>query len=669
MYSKEWKIPYDRPVVPSELIEVGCTPLLAAVLALRGHTTREDVHALIYGGDEMLHDPMLLKGMDAAVARIRRAVGAREKIAVYGDYDVDGITSTCVVTDYLRGKGLDPLPYIPDRYGEGYGLNKSAVDALHEKGVSLIITVDCGITAHEEVEYASSLGMDMIITDHHECGDPPMPEAAAVIDCKRRDESYPNPNLAGVGVALKLICACEGDLVSITERYCDLAAIGTVADVMPLVGENRYLVRKGLEKIEREPRPGIAAMIRESSLDGRKLTASVVGFSLAPRLNAAGRLGCPVNAVKLLLTQDKAEAAELASELCELNRERQRIETEIWKDANAMLAGEKPEAPIVLASENWHQGVIGIAASRLAEQFSLPAIMVCLSGEVGKGSCRSYGGFNLFDALSACSEHLLSFGGHALAAGLNVRSDKLDDFRRALAEYYKSNKPESVPEVQPDMLICDGSLLSVENVRSLDLLEPFGNSNPRPTMCVCGVRLEAASDVGGGKHLRIRARLRSDSFEGIFFSHTESELDLHAGDLVDIAFTPQINEFHGHVSVQLIVSAMRRHDPSQLCGRILRGDAGVLWTVADQRPDRADFVRVWHRVDAEGYSLPLSAEKVAADAPEGISAEKYCICLAAFNEAGLLSSSDGSVFGATSAHIDGKADLENTRIIRALNEA
>ena len=243
------------------------------------------------------------------------------------------------------------------------------------------------------------------------------------------------------------------------ERYCDLAAIGTIADVMPLTGENRYLVRRGLEKLKSDPRPGIAALLRESQVDGRKLSASVVGFTLAPRLNAAGRLDCPSVAARLLMTSDPLEASALAVELCELNRKRQSIETAIWDEANAMLASTSPDAPIVLASDKWHQGVIGIAASRLAEQYSLPAIMVCLNGEVGKGSCRSYGGFNLFDALSACSEHLIGFGGHALAAGLNIRLDKLADFRAALADYYHKNKPEPLPEVQPDLLILDPKLL------------------------------------------------------------------------------------------------------------------------------------------------------------------------------------------------------------------
>ena len=665
MNQKEWKIPYGKPSFPSELIEGGCTPLLAAVLALRGVTKRAEMDALLHGGEELLHDPLLLREMDKAVARLHLAVERAEKVAVYGDYDVDGITSTVLLSDYLRSKGLDCVPYIPDRNEEGYGLNNSAVDTLHEQGVRLIITVDCGITGVEEAAHAAALGMDMIITDHHECGDGALPEAAAVVDCKRPDEIYPNHYLAGVGVALKLVCACEGSSAML-ERYCDLAAIGTVADVMPLVGENRYLVRRGLEQIMRAPRPGIAAMLRESTVDVRRLTASTIGFSLAPRLNAAGRLGCPETAVRLLMTDDPVEATALAVELCELNRKRQSIETDIWNEANAMLSASAPEAPIVLASDKWHQGVIGIAASRLAEQYSLPAIMVCLNGEVGKGSCRSYGGFNLFDALSACSEHLIGFGGHALAAGLNIRSDKLDAFRAALARYYRENKPAPIPEIQPDLLICDSSLLSIENVKSLDLLEPYGNANPRPTMCLSGVRLESAGDVGGGKHFRFRARLGRESFEGIYFSHNERDLDLHSGDLVDIAFSPQINEFHGHVSVQLMVSAMRAHDGRDLCERILQGDKSVLWAAASCCPERSDFVRVWHLVEQEGFRLPAAAEELLAAVPAGMGMEKYVLCLAVLHEVGLIKAPDGGICGGCAAKIEGKADLEGTSILREL---
>ena len=665
MNCKEWKIPYSRPEAPEELRRAGYSPLLSAVLALRGIRTAEQAHALFEGGPSVLHDPMLMKGMAEARERVLLAIERKETVAVYGDYDVDGITSTCLVTDYLRFKGLDCRLYIPDRSEEGYGLNCAALDTLKEQGVSLVISVDCGITAVEEVAHAKALGMDMVITDHHECKSGALPQAAAVIDCRQEGDNYPNKDLAGVGVALKLVCACEGDSRAMLARYADLAAVGTVADVMPLVGENRFLVRLGIEKLERAPRPGLAAMIKESSVDGRKLTAATIGFSLAPRLNAAGRLGQAERAARLLMCTSEQESSRLASELCELNRRRQSIETEIWQEARALIDGSSPDAPIVLASDRWHQGVIGIAASRLAEQYSLPAIMICLNGELGKGSCRSYGGFNLFEALSACSEHLLGFGGHALAAGLNIHKDQLEDFRRALAEYYRKNRPAPQPEVNCDLLIRDPGLLSIESVRSLDLLEPYGNANPKPVMCMSGVTLESLSAVGGGKHLRLRVRLGCGHFEGIFFSHTAHELGLREGEAVDLAFTPQINEFRGHVSVQLLVCAARPHDGSGLCKSILEKDAPSLWAAAPYCPERADFVRVWRMVERD-FTTAGDAAGVIAQCPEDMEPERFCLCLMTLLEAGLLQSAGGEIYGASSSSISGKADLEATEIIKTL---
>lgn len=666
MKCKDWKIPYSRPDVPKELLDAGYAPLLSAVLALRGITDAGEAGRLIHGSPECLHDPMLIKDMDKARRRVLKAVEQGEKVAVYGDYDVDGITSTCLLTDYLRSRGLECIPYIPDRNEEGYGLNVSAIDTLKEAGVSLIITVDCGITAADEVEYAKGLGIDMVITDHHECRDDSIPDAAAVVDCKQEGDAYPNKDMAGVGVALKLVCACEGGSDEAMRRYADLVAIGTVADVMPLVDENRYLVREGLHMLSEAPRPGIAAMLRESSIDRERLTASTIGYSLAPRLNAAGRLGKAVQAAELIMTKDSRTASRLASELCELNRRRQEIETDIWKDANRLIAGNVPEGPIVLASESWHQGVIGIAASRLAEQYSLPAIMICINGEVGKGSCRSCGGFNLFEALSACSEHLVGFGGHALAAGLNIRRDKLDDFRAALTEYYLKNSPEPQPEVQCDMLITDPALLSLENVRSLDLLEPYGNANPKPIMCISGAELSSATAVGKGRHLRIRAKYRGASFEGIFFGHTADSLGVRAGNCVDIAFTPQINEYNGAVSAQLLVCALRRHDGGELCRAILDGDNSVYWAAAPYCPERKDFVYLWRNVCRGGFTVPNDAQAVIASCPPGFEAERYCLCLAVLLEAGLLRSEDGGIYGARCVEISGKADLESTSIIRSL---
>lgn len=662
---KGWKIPYSRPEVPQELLQAGYGPLLAAVLALRGIKTPEEAHRLIEGGAECLHDPLLMGGMAVARARIEQAIRLGEHVAVYGDYDVDGITATCLVTDYLRRQGLDCLPYIPDRSEEGYGLNRSALDTLHEEGITLVITVDCGITAVEETEYARALGIDVIITDHHECKSGALPDAVAVIDCKQEGDPYPNPYLAGVGVALKLVSACDGNGMAMLERYADLVAVGTVADVMPLVGENRYLVRQGIKKLTEDPLPGFSAMLREAGVDPAHVTASAIGFSLAPRLNAAGRLGQAVKAARLLMCSDEQQAAPLAAELCDLNRQRQAIETEIWQEAQAAIVDEKPDGPIVLASDRWHQGVIGIAASRLAEQYCVPAIMICLMGDTGKGSCRSYGGFNLYDALSACSEYLLGYGGHALAAGLTIEPDKIEDFKAALKSYYQKKAPAELPEVQCDLLIRNPDVLSVENVRELDLLEPYGNANQKPVFCLSNVELEYVSNVGGGRHMRVRVRAGRTRFEGIYFSHTAESLGLNEGDYADLAFTPQINEYRGHVSVQLVLCGARRHNADELCRELLGQNEDSLWAAAEYRPDRTDFVKLW-RSDCACRPLPSDLDALLALCPPGMAPECFCVCLLTFLETGLLESADGSVFGAHRAEIDGKADLEATGIMRRL---
>ena len=665
MKTQGWKIPYSRPEYPAELKQAGCGPLLSAVLALRGIRTVAEARELLDGGLTCLHDPMQMQGMARAVLRIRRAIERKEAVAVYGDYDVDGITATCLVTDYLRGKGLRCVGYIPDRNEEGYGLNCAALDSLRADGVTLLITVDCGITAVEEARHTKEIGMDMIVTDHHECKPGELPDAVAVIDCKQDGNTYPNPDLAGVGVAMKLVCAVEENDEAMLERYADLVAVGTVADVMPLVGENRFLVRRGLENLARDPRPGFAAMLREAGVDPARITASSIGFSLAPRLNAAGRLGQATKAADLLMATDPEEAGALAAELCELNRQRQSIETEIWKDALSKLEGKTPTGPIVLASDRWHQGVIGIAASRLAEQFSLPAIMVCLNGDHGKGSCRSYGGFNLFEALSACSQHLLGFGGHALAAGMTIRSDKLQDFRAALNAYYRANKPQAQPDVACDLLIRDSAMLTLENVRELNRLEPYGNANPKPVFCLNGALLTTADQVGGGRHLKIQVELGGSRIDGIFFSHSAQSLGIVPGDRVDVAFTPQINEFRGHSSVQLVISALRRHDGQELCRRILDRDESAAYAAAPFRPCRADFVRIW-RGAAGRLSLPETAEKILAQCPEDMEPERYCLCLITLLEAGLLQSADGRVYSACCASIEGKADLNATEVMRRL---
>ena len=662
-----WKIPYSQPD-STALERAGISPLLAKVLASRGVVEPERATELLSCGPDSLLDPLKILGMADARDRILLAVERRENIVVYGDYDVDGITATCLLTDYLRSCGLPCGWYIPDRNDEGYGLNRSALQSLKDAGTSLVISVDCGITAVEEAEFALSIGLDLVITDHHECKNGLIPDACAVIDPKRPDDPYPNPELAGVGVAFKLVCACSGDPMMILDRYADLVAVGTIADVMPLTGENRYLVKRGLKKLEQNPRAGFYAIMNEPGYPPRKPNAGFIGFTLAPRLNAAGRLGQTAKAEQLMLTEDPQEAAQLVQELSSLNRQRQVIENEIWRDAQERLRGAPPDGPIVLAGDDWHQGVIGIAASRLSEQFGLPAIMISLSGDMGKGSCRSCAGFNIYEALSACSEHLVGFGGHALAAGLNIRRENIDAFRSALDAYYKSHRPEPQPDVRCDLLLSSSRLLSIDNVRDLDLLEPYGSANPKPVLCLIGVRLLTAYGVGNDKqHLKFIVEFDGHRYEGIFFARSKEALGVQAGDLIDLAFTPQINEYMGTVSVQLGASAMRPHVPDTLCRHILEKDDSTLWAAAPFTPQRSDFVRIWKSLDEDMLRCSCLEELLSRCPPE-MPPERFCLCLAVFSQAGLLSRTDGHSYRITAGRQEGKADLEATEIMRILRK-
>ena len=557
-YSK-WKVPSAPPEIPVGLLRAGCTPLLSAVLQLRGLGGLDDAERFLLGGAETLHDPLTLEDVIPAVQRITRAIEQGEHIAVYGDYDVDGITSVCLLTDYLRWRNVNCECYIPGRLSEGYGLNIPAIDYLASLGVTLIVTVDCGVTSLEETDYANSLGIDMIITDHHECREK-LPDAEAVVDPKRSDCRYAGTGLAGVGVAFKLVCALDGDTERMLERYGDLLAVGTVADVMPVTGENRYMIQRGLQKIAGGScRPGLLALMEEAGVADKRISASTIGYSLAPRINAAGRLGDTDIAVELLQTLDRRRAEELARALCQRNRERQELEMQIWQDARARLDVEPPTGPIVLAHEDWHPGVIGIVASRLTDAYSLPAIMICLDGDKGKGSCRSVGDFNLYEALAACEDMLEGFGGHAMAAGLTIHRDNVDEFREKLAEYWHQHPSDYEPALEAELWVTDAALLEMDCVESLDSLEPCGNGNPRPLLYMENAWLENVTPIGGGKHLRLRLQKFERSYDAVFFGQTLQELDARAGQSVDVIFAPQINEFRSRRSVQLVLSDLRAH--------------------------------------------------------------------------------------------------------------
>ena len=667
MKQREWSIQYRPPEVPEALLREGYPPLLAAVLAARGLSDPEAADAFLNIGAASLCDPTGLRGMDDAVRRIREAMEKGERVAVYGDYDVDGIPSTCLLPDYLRRQGVDCVPYIPDRIQEGYGVNGDAVRMLAERGVKLIITVDCGITAIDEAELARSLGVDMVITDHHECGGQSIPAACAVVDPKQPDCHYPNPGLAGVGVAFKLVCALDGSHKRVLPMYADLAAIGTVADVMPLTGENRFLVSYGLALLQRDPRPGLRALLTECGALEKEITATTVGFTLAPRINAAGRLGQTAVALRLLLTQDDMEADRLASQLCELNRERQFLEQEIWDEASDRARDQAQGSPLVLTSDDWHQGVIGIAASRLSESFHLPTIMIRFDGDRGKGSCRSFGGFNLYKALAACSDMLEGFGGHALAAGLTIRRENIDRFRAAITEYYQSNPAETLPALQFDLRVADPGLLTLENIAALSRLEPCGSANPKPQLCMTGVRLLNVVPIGAGRHLRLQVELADEVFDCIYFSCTAEELGVRRGDWIDLAFCPQINHFRGRDSVQLLVTDVRRSEETALCAQILRGEPLDLWDAAARCPRREDFIQIWRWLTAP-VRIPL--DQLSRSAPGGMHPVQLCLCLKIMEEMGLvrLQLEEDSL---QAAPVEGcaKVDLNRSALLKKLRSA
>ncbi len=681
----QWDFRTGRPEAAAVLEQANIPPLPALVLAARGYDTPQRAYDFLRSGEELLHDPLLLRDMDRAAARLHQALRRGERICVYGDYDVDGITATCLLATFLARAGAEVLPYVPNRLTEGYSLNCAAISELHARGVTLIVTVDCGITNVEETAFAASLGMDVVITDHHECKDR-LPAAAAVVNPHRPDCSYPFQMLAGVGVALKLVLALtpEEERPAALAEYCDLAAIGTVADVMDLTGENRAIVSLGLRRLAQGPRPGLAALLQEAGQAGKALTASTISFSLAPRINAAGRMGCPELAVKLLLTRDAAEAALLARQLCALNRDRQAVELDTFEQCRDYL-DRHPEAArgaIVLAGEHWHQGVVGIVASRLAEQYHVPVFMICLENGHGKGSCRSYGQFNLFEALEQCAGLLETFGGHELAAGFSIEERQIAPFRArmsALASAWYAAHP-AASSLTVDVLLPDAHLISWKHAHSLSLLEPHGTGNPPPVFALSNVTVAGFTRVGGGRHTRLRLRKSGMQLEGIFFSATPRDAQLVVGGRVDVAFQLQVNDFRGAHTAQLLVCDLRPARAAAAEGRqlYLRYCAGETLSGAERlrlTPERQDFVAVWRYLarSAGERALRESPErlfqKIARAGGPGREFGRTMVCLEVFRERGLIGlEREADALIITVRASGPKVDLEASEVLRRLRD-
>ncbi len=681
MKYKQWQVAAPCPGGQQALEQAGLPPLLAGLLAARGMGRPEDARRLLTPSREPIPDPMLLKDMDKAVRRVRLALERGELIAVYGDYDVDGITATCLLTQFLAAEGGDAIPYIPSRLGEGYGLNREAVQALAGQGVRLIITVDCGITAVEETALAASLGMEVVITDHHACKEA-LPAAAAVVDPHRPDCPYPFKGLAGVGVALMLALAVAGPqgAEEVFDRFCDLAAVGTVADVMPMTGANRAVVSLGLKKLDPPQRLGFASLIRCAGLEDRPVTSVSVGYTLAPRINASGRMGMAEVAVELFLTRDPGRAEELAAQLCELNRERQGIEGDIFQQCVQCLEQAPQQGAIVLAGSQWHQGVVGIVASRLAEKYACPCFMICLDGGMGKGSCRSWGDINLFELLSACAPLLENFGGHALAAGFTVREENIpalaQALRRAVADSCQGQALPSVLEV--DMAVTPLHL-TVEAVEALDLLEPCGTGNPRPVFLLQGAQVHAMSQVGRGRHLKLRLESRGIALDAIYFSSQGAELGLYPGCRVDVVFYPQVNDFRGRRDIQLQVVDLRLA-PSRaqleqaIYDKYSRGDPLSQEEARFLLPERSDFVGLWRWLQRQSNDCTVVedtpariARSVARATRQKEVPARTMLCLEVMEERGLIDLNRRTDrIQITLRQVEQKVDLEASNIIRRL---
>lgn len=531
----------------------GIGELLASILVSRNIVEDDEIRVFLEPTRNDFYDPFLMPDMEVAVERIIKAIENHEKTIIYGDYDVDGITSTSVLKQFLEERGLEADYYIPNRLDEGYGLNREAVKEIAEKGYTLMITVDCGISGVEEVEYANSLGIETIITDHHEPLDE-LPKAVAVMDAKIETNKYPFNQLAGVGVVFKLIQALSQKLGLEDKaylKYLDLVCIGTISDIVPLVDENRVIAKLGLKLVEVTKNIGLKMLLQ--SIGYKKINSMSVSFGIAPRINACGRMGHAKEALQLFLTRDAEEAKELTNHLNEYNLERQTIERNIYEEAMKTIEQEniRDHSAIIVGGDGWHHGVIGIVASKITDMYYKPSILICFEGEEGKGSGRSIVGFDLHKALCATSEYLEKYGGHAMAVGVSLKKDKFEAFKEAFESYVsKQEIDKMVPIIHIDKLVSDKEL-DVNSVKELERLEPFGEANKSPLMAYKNLKIDSIRVLTEGKHMKLTLKNQNNRFiTAIGFNMGYRAEEFLLGDKVDIVGFLEINNFNGRETVQ-----------------------------------------------------------------------------------------------------------------------
>lgn len=678
MILRKWEVrPLDKERAAAFAQTYGVPFFLAMLMNIRGFDDAAHLREFL-GEGEPLSDPFLLKDMDKAAARITRAVDNMEKIAVYGDYDADGVTSTAMLYSYLETRGADVIFYIPQREGEGYGMNIGAVEYLKEQGVSLIVTVDNGISSVQEVARANELGIDVVVTDHHRPQEI-LPDAVAVVDAYRPDDTSPYKHFSGVGIAFKLLMALEdgaGDVEDLLEAYSDLAAIGTIGDIVPLTGENRTLIRAGLERLSQSDRPGVQALLENAGIAGKTLTSTNVAFTLVPRINATGRMGAPERAVRLLISGYEEEAEVLSEEICADNEERRRVEAEIAEAAFADIEakGYMKDRVVVVDGENWHHGVIGIVASRVTERCGKPCMIISRGETEAKGSGRSIEGFSLFEAICACGDLLIKFGGHPMAAGITLKPENIEAFRKRINQYAAEHFPQMPTQTVTLDCKLNPAALSVSMAQSLTQLEPFGNGNPQPVFGLFNMELSNVTPVGGGGHLRLTLEKNGAVITAMRFNTKPEELPYHIGDKIDLAVQLEAREFRGQPSLTVIVrdmkfAAFNTEKNIASLASFEKWQRGEVLSAEDKNrlyPDRACLAAIYRAlrtVNGKETDQVRFVSQFGKDMTLGL----FKTALLVFEERGLVHSEIADdTFTATLIETSGKTDITRSPVLLAL---
>ena len=560
--NKKWEVNEAGEILINKISdEFNVSRLVASIIANKGLKDSSEIEVFLHPRRSDFHNPFLMPDMEIAVNRIIKAIENHEKVAIYGDYDVDGITSSTVLKRFLSERGLETDVYIPNRLYEGYGLNNNEINEIAKTGHTLIITVDCGITGKEEVALANSLGIDTIVTDHHE---PPqdgiLPEAVAVIDAKRKDSKYPFNGLAGVGVAFKLIQAISIKLGIKEEeylKYLDLVCIGTISDIVPLVDENRTISKLGLRLVKQTKNIGLKVLL--DSIGYQKIDSNTISFGVAPRINACGRMGHEKEALELFLTNNIEEAKKITQNLNQYNLERQEIEKRIFNEVQEMMQNpeERKQPCIVLGGENWHHGVIGIVSSKITDMYFKPSILVCFEGNLAKGSGRSIPGFDLHEALEDCDTYIKQFGGHSMAVGVTIERNNFSKFKEELEEYgTKMNISSIVPVIKIDEKIQLQDI-SIKDIKDLELLEPFGEGNKMPLFQISNVKIASIRALSEGKHLKMTLKDDNKFIDTIGFNMGNLSSEYPIGTKIDVVGNLEINNYKGMENVQINLKDIR----------------------------------------------------------------------------------------------------------------